>query len=469
VVALVLGLALLAGSAVLVLPLFGVPGLPNLLEPWLGKEDTHGEAEASVAVTLVPGQPDTFELEEETVKRMHLPAPLRVADRPRPRRLTLTGNLAFDPDRLGRVQSRFPGEVVELGTSTEPEHDSLGRTLVNQPLRVGNRVKKGQILAVVWSKDLGVAKSDLVDSLSQLKLDEETLSRLEGLYRSGDTSEAVVRQARRNYSASVNAVNRAERALRTWRLPEAEIKAIKDEAQKIITRKVKRDPARERDWARVEVPAPFDGIIVEKNVNLGNIVDTTFDLYKVADLSYLAAYANVYEEDLRELQRLQARVRPGLIPWRLHLAADPDRKALLSDGIKRIGLVIDPNQHTDLVMGLVRNWSGRLKVGQFVTAVVELPAPQGVVSVPAGALDEDGEASFVLVQPDPRKRRYALRRVEVVQRFQGWAYVKSELTAEQKKAGLRELHPGEWVVTEGAVQLRAALEEARARQKSKAQ
>src|SRR5262249_37753983 len=156
-----------------------------------------------------------------------------------------------------------------------------------------------------WSKDLGEKKSELVDALSQLSLDQENLARLEELYRQGNTSEAVVRQARRNVSAGLNAASRAERTLRIWKLPDEEVQAVKDEAKRVIQRKGKRDPAREKDWARVEVRAPLDGVVVEKNVNLGNIVDTTFDLYKVADLSYLAAYANVYEEDLRELQREQ--------------------------------------------------------------------------------------------------------------------------------------------------------------------
>lgn len=51
----------------------------------------------------------------------------------------------------------------------------------------------------------------------------------------------------------------------------------------------------------------------------------------------------------------------------------------------------------------------------------------------------------------------------MTQRFLDFAYVRSHLDAAEKKAGLAELHPGEWVVTGGAVELKAALEEARAR------
>src|SRR5262249_40922046 len=196
-----------------------------------------------------------------------------------------------------------------------------------------------------------------------------------------------------------------------WRLPEEEIQAVKDEARRVIARKGKHDPNKEKDWARVEVRAPFDGVIVERNLTLGLIVDTTFDLFKVANLHKLAVYAHAYEEDLRALEGLQRQMGPRLIPWTAPLTAAPDGKPLETDGIERIGYIVDPNQHTNLVMGLVDNTDGQLRVGQFVTASVRLPAPEGVVSVPADAVIEDGSGSIVFVQPDPARLRFALQRL----------------------------------------------------------
>src|SRR5262249_10213036 len=139
------------------------------------------------------------------------------------------------------------------------------------------------------SKDLGEKKSELVDAMTQLHLDQDTLKKLEELYSSsGGTSEAALRQARRNVSAGINAVNKAKRTLLTWKVPPDEIKAIEDEANRIIARKGKRDPKRETDWARVDIKAPITGVIVEKNALVGHIVDTTTDLFKVADMSRLA-------------------------------------------------------------------------------------------------------------------------------------------------------------------------------------
>src|SRR5256885_12959561 len=85
----------------------------------------------------------------------------------RPRTLPpLTGCLALDTNRLVRVHTRFAGEVVSLGKTG------------GRPLRCGDKVSKGQPLAIVWSKDLGEKKSELADALSRLRIDRSILDRL---------------------------------------------------------------------------------------------------------------------------------------------------------------------------------------------------------------------------------------------------------------------------------------------------
>ena len=109
----------------------------------------------------------------------------------------------------------------------------------------------------------------------------------------------------------------------------------------------------------------------------------------------------------------------------------------------------------------------RIGYDQFVTAEVDLPAPPDVVSIPVGALDEDGATSHVLIQLDKDHPRYELRRVRVLHRFLDFAYVSSKLSDSDRAAGLTELKPGELIITGGAVQLRPALEEAQLRAKAK--
>src|SRR5262249_36187269 len=163
------------------------------------------------------------------------------------------------------------------------------------------------------------------------------------------------------------------------------------------------------------VRAPLAGVIVEKNLNLGDIVDTSQDLFRIADVSHLAVWVHAYEENLPALLALPPQDRT----WEVRLKAEPNAPAIKGT-IEEIGYVLAPNQHTALVMGHVENrqpgWptngggEGPLRAGQFVTATVSLPPPSGVVAVPATALVEDGNESIVFVQEDPARHEYTLRR-----------------------------------------------------------
>src|SRR5262249_50488435 len=168
---------------------------------------------------------------------------------------------------------------------------------------------KGDLLAVVWSKDLGEKKSELVDALSKLRLDRDNLARYQSL-TDGIIAQKQVREAEAAVRSSEIAVAKAEATLRAWRLAEAEIQAIVADANKLGSPEARREWAKDRTWAQVEVRAALDGVILEKNVAVGDIVDTIATLFVIGDLSQLTVWAHVYEEDLALLQAL-----PQPIQW----------------------------------------------------------------------------------------------------------------------------------------------------------
>jgi cobalt-zinc-cadmium efflux system membrane fusion protein len=305
---------------------------------------------------------------------------------------------------------------------------------------VGDRVKKGDLLAVVWSKDLGEKKSELVDALSKLRADRLVLKRANELYSNGSGPERNVYEAERAVESSRVAVARAERTLRAWGLTEAEVAAVSTEADRLARPASKRgDPSQ---WARVEVRSPRDGAVLERNLAIGDLVDPTTDLFKVGDLSQLVVWAHVYEEDLPLLQAL-----PTPVGWKVRLAARPG--ASFAGTLEQVGEIIDPTQHTALVSGRVDNPDGALKVGQFVTVTVALPPPAGEVELPADAVVEDGRESVVFVEADGKAGRYARRKVRVVRRLRDAIYVRAETGGPG---------PGQRVVTAGALLLREAME-----------
>src|SRR5262245_133157 len=138
------GLGVAAAALALVLPALGMPGLPDVLGLLKNKPDSTQEEGAST-VRLVAGQPDTFDVHPETVKRLKIPPPVEVGAQALPYPLELAGSLAFDPDLLGRVQSRFPGEVITVGPDEHVRATSPGRPRVVP--KYGDVVRAGQVLA----------------------------------------------------------------------------------------------------------------------------------------------------------------------------------------------------------------------------------------------------------------------------------------------------------------------------------
>lgn len=342
------------------------------------------------------------------------------------------GVLAFDYDQLSRVHSRFAGEVVELGHSTDG---------TDPMLRVGDRVKRGDLLAVIWSTELGQKKSELVTALSKLKAEEMLRNQLKKLFDEGAGSGRNYRDAEKDVQTRLIEVANIERTLRTWRLTDQDLAQIRSEAARPNDQQhVVEDQG---SWARVEIRAPLSGILLEKNIVIGDIVDINTDIFKIGQLSHLMVWAHVYEEDLPLLQAL-----PRPIPWSITVPSRPN--TTFPGTLDKIGAVIDPSQHTALVSGRVENESESLKVGQFVTVSVQLPPPQHELELPATAVVEDGWRSVVFLQPIRDESRFVRQSVDVARRLHDKVYVRAVDSG---------IVPGDQIVVHGALLLQNALEQ----------
>lgn len=442
------------------LPILGFEGMPRLKE-WWDRQHPRVESPSVLAEkvkprgTLVESLRCTLELPNEVVATLQLTTAV-VVIAPSPEPLKLDGSLFLNANRLVHVNSRFAGEVVELGkvvvAAGELDHSADERE-VQRAVSFGDYVKKGQLLTVIWSKELGEKKSELIESLAQLHTDETKLKRLEELLLKGAVPEATVLEGRRNVESDLIAVARAERTLRSWRLTTEQIQTIRDEAEKVREHKGKWDKELDETWARVEIRAPMEGTVVEKNVAVGDYVGSDLDLFKIADLTRLDVLAHVYEEDLPILETLGPRQRK----WTIQLNAEPSAKPLQGN-FERIGNIIDPSQHTALVMGWVDNASGRLRAGQFITAHVNLPADPDEVAIPVSALvDQEGE-SRVFVRIDGEQNRFTCRRVVPTRRRDNLVFITTKPRAVAGKPPMETLQVGERVVVQGGVELAAELE-----------
>jgi cobalt-zinc-cadmium efflux system membrane fusion protein len=463
-------------------------------------EDIRIEAPRRLGVALVKERPHTLRIPNDVRAALGVlkggkeqVATVKVPTVTRP--LTLYGSTALDPTRLVRVRARFaPAEVVQIGQKVDPNRRTGAGETEYRELRPGDRVRKGDVLGVFFSVDVGCKKNDLLDALVQYELDQKVYESM--TQKSSAIPEVLLLNQWRNVQTDRNAINRALNNLKIWNIPQEEIDALHEEAKMISGDKnawfktpegrwVKgekqgttgHDPDKENEnpWGRVTLRAPFEGIIVERNVTVHEIVqDATVNLFQIAQVNRLLIIANAPEDELPTLNALMNdRKRVGPVKWSLRtVGAAPVTE--LEGPIDEVGYLIDPNQHTAIIKGFIDNPNEQIRAGQFVSCTVQVPPPTDVVEVPINTVvEEHGRNCVVFVETDPEKHEYTMRRVLLTHRFEHTAFVRSKpfaekerLSAEEKELGmlpLEPLRPGERILKTGVGELKAALLELESR------
>ncbi len=274
-------------------------------------------------------------------------------------KLTVTGTVNPDISRSVPVISIATGRVVEIHA------------------RLGDTVKKGQLLLRVQSADMSAAFSDYRKAVADEQLSHTQLERSKLLYDKGAISlnELQVTQDTED-KGKVDVENTAERL----RVLGADI---------------------DHPAAIVDVRAPVSGVITDQQVtNAAGVAGLgSPNPFTISDLSYVWILCDVYENDL-------AQVHVGETA-EIRLNAYPNQA--LGGRISNVLPILDPTIRTAKVRIEVRN-PGMMRVGMFVTATFRGQEKETHTVVPASAILHLHDRDWVYV-PDGEKK---FRRVGVV-------------------------------------------------------
>jgi Cu(I)/Ag(I) efflux system membrane fusion protein len=156
--------------------------------------------------------------------------------------------------------------------------------------------------------------------------------------------------------------------------------------------------------ASVKVRAPVDGFVITRNAVAGGAVQMGMPLFEIADLSTVWVLAEIPESAL-------GRVRLGA-PARLLLDAYPGESFV--GKVALVAPTVDPSTRTLRVRVALRNPTGpsgpRLRPGMFGTVALDLPSAPALV-VPAESVVDTGQAQYVFVaHPEGRFEPRLVRR-----------------------------------------------------------
>src|SRR5579875_3539647 len=307
------------------------------------REKVNASAEAPPAAKVVE-EPDLNIIKVDRPERFTLVAATAREQRPE---VHATGTVTPDVDKSVPVVSLASGRVVGLYA------------------KLGDDVKKGQLLLKVLSNDITNAFGTYEQARADEELARKQLERAKLLYDRGAISLNDLQVAEDTEQKAQVTMNAAAQEIRT----------------------LGGDPA--HDDAVVNVYAPETGTIVEQNVAQSASVhtpDNQPNLFTIANLSTVWVLCDVYENDLPA-------VRLGDVAD-VQLNAYPDR--VFHGRISNIGKVLDPNIRTAKVRIQLEN-PGIMREGMFVTATFYGLHGQTVANVPSGAVLHLHDRDWVFV------------------------------------------------------------------------
>jgi len=309
----------------------------------------------------------------------------------RPLMAPVTGRIVYDETRTSRVTSPVSGRVVGC---------------INE---LGIYVQKNDTLAELDSPELGEAQSIYASALSELNLAERIYQRKKSLYEYDTIPLKDLEQAKANLDRTRSEAERARLKLanlgiHTMRLDD-----------------------------RFILRAPISGTITERNINPGMEVrpEQTLPLFVISDLSQLWVQMDIFEKDIG-LIHVGAQVL-------LQVPTYPDKTFTAT--VSYIGQVVDEASRTVKVRCVLPNPGNLLLPAMFASIEVQSDPEDLAIVVPLTALITEDQSVWAYVNTG--SYRYQKR------------LVKAGLRLKDRAIILEGLKPGELLVTDGALLLRA--------------
>jgi Cu(I)/Ag(I) efflux system membrane fusion protein len=290
--------------------------------------------------------------------------------------LFLTGKIQADERENAAITAKFPGRIEKLFVTF-----------------TGEQVKAGQKLATIYSPELLTAQRELLEAAKS----KTTFPQL--------------------YEA-------AREKLHLWKLTESQIAEI--EQKGTVTE-------------QFDIVSDQSGVVAQRNISVGDYVDTGAPLFNVVNLNKLWVLLDAYESDLSQLS-IGNEIK-------FTVAGLPDET--FSAKISFIDPILNANTRAASIRAEISNSGSKLKPEMFVTAKIQTAKKQSSagVTVPRTAVLWSGKRSVVYVKaPNSENPGFEMREVTLGSRM-GENYL--------IESGLQ---PGEEIVTNGVFAIDAAAQ-----------
>ena len=271
--------------------------------------------------------------------------------------LRVAGQIDFDEQALTRIGASVTGRVTQINA------------------QLGNEVKKGDTLALINSSELSNSQLAYLKARSEKEFHRRTVQRAKTLFEADVISAAELQRRESEYEVASAQTRATQDQLRVLGV---NLKAMEELATTGAIDSV------------ASVMASIKGVVVERKVTTGQVVQPADVLFTVADLSRVWAVAQVPEQQVAQVKVGQS--------VRIEVPALENEK--LIGKLIYVGQTVNPESRTVLVRTELDNTSGRLKPSMLTSMLIEsTPAKRMVVPITAIVREQDADYVFIEQKP----------------------------------------------------------------------
>jgi len=271
--------------------------------------------------------------------------------------LRVAGQIDFDEQALTRIGASVTGRVTQINA------------------QLGNEVKKGDTLALINSSELSNSQLAYLKARSEKEFHRRTVQRAKTLFEADVISAAELQRRESEYEVASAQTRAAQDQLRVLGV---NLKAMEELATTGSIDSV------------ASVMATIKGVVVERKVTTGQVVQPADVLFTVADLSRVWAVAQVPEQQVAQVKVGQS--------VRIEVPALQNEQLL--GKLIYVGQTVNPETRTVLVRTELDNTSGRLKPSMLASMLIE-STPKKQLVIPTSAVVREQDADYVFVQEKP--------------------------------------------------------------------
>ncbi len=340
-----------------------------------------------------------------------------------------TGEIRYDPTRLANLSSRVPG--------------TAWRVLKN----IGDRVRVGEILAVVDAAEVGRLKSNLVKAIVAENLARKNFERLNGLRGSVPgkdilEAEAILAKEEAEVLSVEQSLANLGFSVDTASIAKLSKSAMIDRLRFLGFPSELAEQFRSQTASANLIPvrSSMNGAIMERTVVSGEVVSPGRTLFKVADSSLMWLILNVPLE------------KASLVKLGQQVQFQPNgSRQEVTGKLSWISTAADKQTRMVKVRAEIDNTDGRLRDETFGAGRIILRQEKQAVVIPRKAMHWEGCCQIVFV-----RNKHYFDSPESPKVFQPRT-VRTGFVNGDRVEIIAGLLPGEIVVTEGSDVLRAQL------------